>query len=108
MTRTKPAALPPLPSSVMTTHGPVAVILVENLCDPADPTEKLFGYWDPFTRVISLRAGMHPTAMWLTLWHEKAHADLGDVGVKLSEEIEESVCNAVAAGRFAEMRAGLP
>jgi hypothetical protein len=106
MTKRTPT-LPPLPKSVLTAQGEVPVLIVENLCDPADPTEKLFGYWDPFVRTISVRAGMHPTSMWLTLFHERTHADMAEIGVKLSEDIEESVCNAIAAARMAELRASL-
>jgi hypothetical protein len=106
-TRKKPLALPPLPSSVLTAHGPVAVLIVEDLRDPADATDKLFGYWDPFARVISIRAGLHPTAAWLTLFHERTHADLSEVGIKLAEETEEVICNALAAARLAELWASL-
>lgn len=81
--------------------------LVDDLRDPEDPTARLFGYWNAFTRVISVRAGMHPTTAWLTLIHEQTHADLSDIGVKLSEEQEESVCNAIASARVAEMLAHL-
>jgi hypothetical protein len=32
---------------------------------------------------------------------------MAEIGVKLSEDIEESVCNAIAAARMAELRASL-
>lgn len=99
--------LPPLPPTVFSTHGEITVQVVEDLRDPEEPKERLFGYWDPFARIISVRSGMHPTAMWLTLTHEQTHADLSDIGVKLSEEQEESVCNAIASARVAEMLAHL-
>jgi hypothetical protein len=104
-TKTKPVTLPPLPAEVFTTFGPVAVRIVDDLRAPDDPNERLFGYWDGFARVISIRAGMHPTAAWLTLVHEQTHADIAEIGVKLSEDQEEAVCNAIAAARIAEMLA---
>lgn len=103
----KSAPLPPLPTSVLTTHGEVAVIIVPDLRDPDDTTKPLYGYWDCFARTISIRAGMHPTASWLTLFHEKTHADLSEIGVALAEEMEEVICNAIAAARLAELRATL-
>lgn len=103
MPRAKKPALPPIPSSVFSEFGPITVLIVEDLRAPDDPNERLFGYWDAFTRTISVRAGMHPVASWLTLLHEKAHAELGEVGVKLSEDQEEAACNALARARLAEM-----
>ena len=48
---------------------------------------------------------MHPVTAWLTLLHERAHADLGEIGIKLSEDQEEAVANAIASARVAEMLA---
>lgn len=109
MTRTKRKAkvLPPLPSSVLTAHGSVEVRIVEELRAP-DDGEALFGYWDAFRRVISIRAGLHPTAGWLTLYHEKTHADLSEVGVKIPPELEEVIANAISAARLAELLESLP
>ena len=104
--KTKP--LPPLPSEVFTINGPVPVLVVEDLRAPGDPTEPLFGFWDPFARTISIRKGLHPTAAWLTLYHEAAHAHLSEIGVKLTEDQEEAVVNAIAAVRYAELVARLP
>jgi hypothetical protein len=42
------------------------------------------------------------------LFHEQTHADLSEVGVKIPPELEEVVCNAVAAARLAELLASLP
>jgi hypothetical protein len=103
----KAKTLPPLPASVITAHGDVAVVVVEKLHAPEDPTEPLFGYWDGFSRTISIRAGLHPTAAWLTLFHEQTHADLSEVGVKIPPELEEVVANAIAAARLTALRAQL-
>jgi hypothetical protein len=104
----KAKTLPPLPATVLTAHGDVAVVLVDDLRDPDDATKTLFGYWDPYKRTISIRVGMHPTAAWLTLFHEKTHADLSEIGVTLTEEHEEVVANAIAGARLAELLESLP
>lgn len=104
--KTKTHDLPPLPSSVFSMFGPVTVRVVDNLCDPQPPHEPLFGYYHAFDRVIEVRAGMHPTAAWLTLWHERTHMELAEIGVVLSTDQEEAVCNAIAAARVAEMLSG--
>lgn len=98
--------LPPLPAELFSTYGPIPVQLVEELSDP-QTGEPLFGWWDSFARVIRVRAGLHPAAGWSTLYHEQAHAWIADVGVKLSTNQEECVCNAIASARLAELLASL-
>lgn len=93
--------LPPLPTTLYSTYGPIPVQITEELKD-VDTGEPLFGYWDCYKRVIYVRAHMHPSTLWATLFHEKTHADLCDIGVKLSTNQEEAVCNAIAAARLAE------
>jgi hypothetical protein len=105
MRRQKAPPFPPIPCEVYSAFGPIVVELVEDLRAPEDPTERLFGYWNPFTRVISIRANLHPAAAWLTLHHEKTHADLSEIGVTLSTDQEEAVCNAIAQARVSEMLA---
>ena len=95
--------LPPLPSSVFSIHGPIPVEIVEDLRDPEPPHDKLFGFFDPFRRLIQIRAGLHHTAAWLTLWHERSHADIAEVGIQISTDQEEAIVNAIAAARVAEM-----
>ncbi len=104
--KAKTTTLPPLPATVFSIHGPVEVRVVDDLRDPETPFGQLFGYYDAFTRQISVRAGMHPTTAWLTLWHERTHMDIADTGVVMTLDQEESVCNSVAAARVAEMLAG--
>ena len=100
--------LPPIPASVFSIHGPITVEIVEDLRDPEPPHEKLFGLFDGFARVIKLRAGMHHTALWLTLEHERAHADIAEIGIQVSTDQEEAIVNAIAAARVAEMLATPP
>lgn len=93
--------LPTIPRSVPHILGPIKVLVIPDLKDSEGGN--VFGLWDGFQRVISVRAGMHPTQMWATLFHEQTHADLGDIGVALSVDQEEAICNAVAAARVHEM-----
>ena len=95
--------LPPIPASVFSIHGPIAVEIVEDLRDPEPPYERLFGHFNGFLRLIQIRAGMHHTAMWLTLEHERAHADIAEIGIQVSTDQEEAIVNAIAAARVAEM-----
>lgn len=96
--------LPPIPETVFHALGPIPVEAVEDLRD-VETGETLFGYWDPYKRVIYLRAGMHPVTAWATLWHERTHAELNDIGVKLRTDQEEAICEAVARARVAELLA---
>lgn len=102
MTR-RPVKLPPIPCAIYHALGPIPVTLVEDLKD--DDGSSIFGYWDPIAREIQLRKGMAPVTAWLTLWHERTHAELAELGVALSEAQEESICNAIAQARVSEMLA---
>ena len=102
-TKERIAPLPPIPRAVLSTHGMIPVTLVDDLRDP-ETGETLFGFWNAYTRTISIRAALDPTAAWLTLLHELTHADLGEIGVKLSDDQEEAICCALAAARFAALR----
>lgn len=93
--------LPPLPADVFNTFGRIPVVLVPNLKD--DVGGDVFGYWDPVAREIRLLAGMAPAQAWLTLWHERTHAELNEIGVELSKDQEEAIVNAIARARVAEM-----
>jgi hypothetical protein len=94
--------LPPIPSSVSSVLGPVAVTVVDGLLD--DDGEVLLGRWLPEERRIELRAGMHPTTMLVTLWHEKIHLYLWDSGAKpMDDSEEERICDALSVALVAEM-----
>jgi len=65
--------LPPLPSSVPSILGPVAVVVVPDLLTREN--EPALGLWVPEERTIKLCAGVHPTTMLVTLWHERIPHD---------------------------------
>jgi hypothetical protein len=101
--RVKAVPLPPLPATVFSIHGPVPVVLTDDpkILDPGD-----FGAWNAHDRVIYIRCGMHPTASWLTLFHEQCHSDLSDIDFAIEHTTLEAVCNCIAAARLAALRAG--
>ncbi len=93
--------LPPLPRSVFHPLGSIPVLLVVDLKD-ADGAD-VFGLWDGFERVIRIRKNMSPLNRWLTLVHERTHAELSEIGIALSTDQEEAICNAIATARVQEM-----
>ena len=95
--------LPPLPATAFHPLGPIPVTLVDDLRAPDDPNERLYGYWNAFARTISIRRDLHPVQAWCTFYHELTHAWLSDIGVKLPEEHEEAICEAIARARVAEL-----
>jgi hypothetical protein len=95
--------LPRLPRSVWSPYGPIPVLQVPDL--KSEDGEECYGLWNPLDRIISIRAGMKPEVAWLTLWHERTHVDLEELGVRLSEDQVESICNRIAEARVQEMLA---
>ena len=87
-----------IPKSVRSSAGPVPVKIVRNLTAPDKPTEKLMGYFDPMRREIMIHSGMSRLTQWTTLRHELIHALLFDAGVRLRHDVEEKVCDVIAAG----------
>ncbi len=94
--------LPPIPRSVFHPIGTIPVLQVVDLKD--EDGDEVFGLWDPFERVIRVRKNMSLMNRWLTLWHERTHADLSEIGIVMSTDQAEAVCNAIAIARVAEMR----
>jgi Zn-dependent peptidase ImmA (M78 family) len=92
---------PALPGSVWSALGPVAVVVVKDL--KADDGKPLLGQWDPATRVIQIREGMNPVTALQVCAHEWIHAVLGDAGVHLLDEQEESVADALSTAITADI-----
>lgn len=95
--------LPKLPRFVYHPMGNLPVILVKDLKD--EDGKDVFGLWDPFVREIRIRSNMLRVNQWSTLFHERTHADLADIGIVLSTDQEEAICNAIANCRVQEMLA---
>lgn len=98
---------PELPESVVTALGqvPVRRVAVIPADDGTTPTHDL-GYADYHKRVILIREGLDPVAAWHTLFHEQAHFYCFDLGLKLSDDAEETVADIIATMRVQEMLAG--
>lgn len=101
MTPARTQKLPPIPKSIPHILGPIKVEIVDNLRDSKGG--EVYGLYHPFTRTIQLAGGMEPVVQWSTLWHERTHADIADIGVAINEDQEEAICNAIALCRVHEM-----
>jgi hypothetical protein len=94
---------PPVPATVHSILGPIAVRLVDGSPDPKDAD--CLGLWEPAARTITLRRDVAPEVLWQTLWHERMHAILWHASVRLSRAKEEDVCDALGTAMCAEMMA---
>jgi hypothetical protein len=92
--------LPPLPTSVYSTLGPVPVVFVDTF--RGDTSDSITdGKWCPDERCIKLRANVALITQWVTLYHEWLHVAAWDAGIGLDEEREERVCDALSSFLFA-------
>jgi hypothetical protein len=55
------------------------------------------GEWDTRKRRISVLRSLSPGVKWYVLAHEFAHSALSDAGLRLPEDLEERICDAMAA-----------
>lgn len=96
--------MPPLPSEVHSSLGPLPVSLSDTLSEK----EGAVGIVDLRTRSIRIDSGCNGEARWQTLFHELTHVALYDGGATdaLTREQEELVCNAVGSFLAAMMKAG--
>jgi hypothetical protein len=79
----------------------VPVVVVEGLKD--DKGNELFGLWDPTTREIRVRAGIHPTTALTTAVHEWLHCVIYDAGLNLPDAIEEQVADCISTAIVADL-----
>ena len=94
---------PKIPRTVPGIGGPIRVQLVKRamvegtLC---------WGTWHAETRTIQLDRTAKPEHRWRTLYHELTHSALDDSGLSylFSEHGNESLCEAMASARMAELR----
>lgn len=66
-------------------------------------SDSAVGKFDWPTRTITLDSALVGTAAWLTIEHERVHLILMDAGVMMDEDLEERICDAIAAARVAQM-----
>lgn len=93
---------PPIPKTVAMPGGDVTVVFKPHL-KHGDGTE-CWGLWDISTRTIELLSTAPKRHQWRVLFHELTHAALDDSGISqgLTEQLEESLCEAVATARMRE------
>lgn len=98
---------PPLPSLVQGAGGPIRVRMVKRA--KGDDGEACWGTWQPSTRTIRIERGANPAHRWKTYWHEWMHSAIDDAGLchLLSAEAQETLADAVATARMAELRGQL-
>jgi hypothetical protein len=100
---TKLPPLPEIPDEVHTSVGPITVVWESGLVE----RERCVGKFEWRSRTITLDEGLAPHSAWATLYHELTHAWLMDAGlVTMDHEMEERVCDIVAAARVAELARG--
>jgi hypothetical protein len=90
-----------LPTEAFSLLGPVPIVLCD-LAGDAEAGEGTFGLWSAVRRDIKIRADLTVIAALHTFYHEQTHCWLWDAGVRLSDEQEEAVCDAIATARVAE------
>jgi len=94
--------LPPLPKSIATPFGPLAIHVV-----PADKlpsgTEGSGGCYDSRSFGIYVAADLALVVQWQVYWHERVHMICDLYGLQLSKSQEESVCTAIATDMVAGM-----
>lgn len=98
--------LPRLPSVVQGLAGPIPVERVIELKDWDETTARdvaCDGLWIPNQRRIQLDTSLELAPAWQALFHEEAHSWFDDLGIKMPGKLLESVCEAVATARMAEL-----
>lgn len=98
---------PALPKIVHGAGGPIRVRLIKRVA--TEEGDAAWGTWEPATRTIRLERGAKLEHKWRVLYHETMHAAIDDAGLchLLTEEAQETLCDAVASSRMAELRASL-
>ncbi len=94
-------------SGVEGAGGPITVRRVKRA--RSDDGRACWGTWEASRREIQLDSSARREHQWRVLWHELTHAALDDAGLAylLSDEGNESICEAVATARMREFRGTL-
>jgi hypothetical protein len=91
--------LPPIPKTVWSQLGPIAVVFVDDL----EAASEAYGCWSPEIRTIKLSPRPCLAMQWATFYHECVHAWLWDAGTNLNEDVEERVADAIGSALTAAM-----
>jgi Zn-dependent peptidase ImmA (M78 family) len=104
ITRPEPELLPPLPNSIPSQLGPVAVLVVDSLHD--DKGQALLGGFHTLRRSIYIRREITKREVQhYVLAHETCHVWIHDGGLDnlIPPPLVQAICDAFAAQRVAEM-----
>lgn len=95
---------PPLPRIVGGSRGPITVRIVRRVT--GEKGEACWGTWEQGRRTVRIERGARREHQWAVLFHELVHAAVDDAGLchLLSEDAQETLCDAVATARMAELR----
>lgn len=107
-TRVRAIPFPALPDTLYTATGAVPVLLVDTI-GTSDSTKLVVGRFDAFHhRLYVLRRIVDPKARWRIAEHERCHAILleSGLGLHMSNEFEDFVCNAFAAAAVNQLERG--
>ena len=106
----KRLVLPPIPDAVATQLGPVPVNVVKKLHYRKDgKKQEMFGRFRAMSRTIEINEDIAPVMRWQTFFHEWMHVVMTDAGLHnvFTPEQQETICDAVATARVAELLAHL-
>lgn len=92
---------PPLPDTGIGVNGRL------DIQRPRVVTPEHLGEFTSEDRVVKVQRNLKRPIAWRVYYHEWTHSCLDDCGVQLTEDQEEAVCQAIAAGRLAELRASI-
>lgn len=96
--------LPPIPATVPSALGPVAVVWIDSLADGHG--QPMLGGFHPVRRLILLnRQIVNPVVQWHTLMHERCHVWMWDSGLRavIASEIAQQLCDAYATNSVADL-----
>lgn len=99
------STLPPLPDSVPSAVGWVPVRRVASPCGGGEGT---LGCFRIAERIIEIRKdSLSHIQAWIAIEHERAHLNMFDAAVPLSEGLQEFMARVISTARVREMLAML-
>lgn len=108
--KVKAIPFPALPDTLYTASGGIPVVLVDTI-GVRDSTKLVVGRFDPFNnRLYVLRSIVDEKVRRRIAEHERCHAILAEsgLGIHMSNEFEDFVCNAFAAAAVNQLERGRP
>jgi len=96
---------PAIPKRLTAPGGEISVRIVAQPSNDAGAVA--WGTWEESIRVIEIQKNVPVGFQWRVLFHEWGHAVIDDSGLKhlLTDESQETLCDAFATARWVEMQA---